>query len=230
LARCADAILVLSSEEQRLWQRYLPHGTYFLVRNPYRPHMSGHSRKAHDRPTILFVGRIMRAKGVFDLLEAFAKLREVHACRLSLVGQGPDRGPAQEWVTRRGLAGDVDLHGYLDGAEPTERYPEADVLVLPTYWSEGFPTVLAGAMDAGLPIVTTRLRGMADHLQEGVNCLFVAPRDHDGIFVSLRTLLDDPHLRESMGEANRSKLADFSPDVVVGDYLRVLDFVSEGQW
>lgn len=226
LAECADATLVLSSEELGLWQQHLPHGSYFLVRNPYQPHMAQLSRREHERPTLLFVGRVMRAKGVFDLLEAFARIREVRPCRLSLVGQGPDRESAAEWVRSRGLSGDVDLCGYLGGEELIERYVEADVFVLPTYWSEGFPTVLAEAMDAGLPIVTTRGRGMADYLEEGVNCLFARPRDPDSVFVAIDRLLRDPQLCTAMAEANRRKLADFAPDRVAKDYLEVLDLVS----
>ena len=173
---------------------------------------------------ILFVSRVMRAKGVFELLEAFGKLSETHACTLSIVGDGPDMTGVVEWVGSHGAQ--VSMPGYLDDAGLARQYACADIFVLPTSHSEGFPTVVSEAMDAGLPIVTTRRAGMIDHLEEGVNCLFVKERDPIGLEVAVAKLMDDPELRASMGEANRLKAESFAPEIVVGQYVRALEYVT----
>jgi glycosyltransferase involved in cell wall biosynthesis len=172
----------------------------------------------------LFVGRIIEAKGVFDLLEAFEEVAQTDSCRLSLVGDGEDRPAVSEWVREHGLSDRVDLPGYVDGNDLVQQYLDAAVFVLPTY-SEGFPTVISEAMDAGLPIVTTPCRGMADRLAEGVNCLFVQPRDPHGLAVAVLRLLHDADLREIMGDANRRTVEAFAPEVAVRDYLRALESV-----
>jgi len=223
LARSADAVLLLSTEELEGWRETAPAGHYFFVANPYEPTMRPAPRPAGRPPTLLFVGRLMEEKGVVDLAEAFCRVRQTDACRLAVVGDGPDAARLGALIEERGLAGDARLCGYAEGADLAGHYESADVFVLPTYWSEGFPTVLAEAMDAGLAIVTTRSRGMADHLADGVNCLFVRPRDPEDIAAAVTRLLRDPDLQRSMGEANRDKVAGFAPGVVVTDYVRALE-------
>jgi glycosyltransferase involved in cell wall biosynthesis len=104
-------------------------------------------------------------------------------------------------------------------------YRTGDVFVLPTYWVEGFPTAISEAMEAGLPIVTTRARGMADHLEEGVNAVFVPKRSPGELAEALERLLTDEPTRARMGSANRQKVAEFAPDRVAGEYLEALNSI-----
>jgi len=223
LARCADAVLLLSTEELEGWRVGAPAGRFFMVSNPFEATVSDVPWSAHEPPVVLFVGRLLEEKGVFDVAEAFRRVRGTDACELAVVGDGPDAARLDAWLRQRGLTDRAHMYGYAEGPDLLRHYTSADVFVLPTYWAEGFPTVLAEAMDAGLPIVTTRSRGMADHLTDGVHCLFVQPRDPEGLAAAVTRLLRDPDLRRSMGEANREKVADFAPGVVVADYVRALD-------
>jgi len=116
----------------------------------------------------------------------------------------------------------VTLAGLLSHDELVAKYRAADIFVLPTYWAEGFPTVVAAAMSIGLPIVTTKLRGTADHLEEGVNALFVPPRAPSALADALGRLLEDDGLRRRMSTANRAKVRDFEPVRAAEIYLRAL--------
>jgi glycosyltransferase involved in cell wall biosynthesis len=110
-------------------------------------------------------------------------------------------------------------------------YRSADVFVLPSY-SEGLPTVLLEAMSYGLPIVTTRIRGAADHLAEGENALFVSVRSAEALAGALERLLDDTALRAKMRENNLLKAQDFMPAKVVQAYVEAFADVTgrgEGQ-
>src|SRR5581483_7773435 len=102
-------------------------------------------------------------------------------------------------------------------------YRDADVFVLPTYHPEGFPTAISEAMSAGLPVVTSNVRGNADHLIEGRNALFVPPRDPDALAEALERVLSDPRLRERMARANREKVKEFAPERVARGYVDVLE-------
>jgi len=174
---------------------------------------------------VLFVGRLLEEKGIFDLVEAFAAVVEQTPCRLVFVGRGEDDRRLRERIHRLGLNDHVAVKGYLEGADLSRVYGEATLLALPTSWPEGFPTVLAEAMDTGLPIVTTRIRGAADHLIEGEHALFVEPRDVEGLASAMVTLLRDADLCNRMGLANRQRVGIFEPATVGAEYLQVLRYV-----
>lgn len=227
LVRMADGVMVLSSEERDLWQAVSPAGRFFVVTNPFVPY-SEPLDNTRDRvpgghtPVVLFVGRFIREKGIFDLLDAVAALPSDVAVRLVMAGGGIEEAELRRRTKKLGLDDRVDIVGYLEGERLQAAYRNADLFVLPTTWAEGFPTVLSEAMAAELPIVTTRMRGTADHLIEGVHSLFVPPHDPVALSAAIRRLVLDMDLRVAMGRANRRKVADFAPGTVGRHYLDVL--------
>jgi glycosyltransferase involved in cell wall biosynthesis len=228
LLRLVDAVLVLSTEEQRQWQEFRGRPPVFTVKNPYvrvfpsdRP-----TRRDTEHPRLLFVGRLIREKGVFDVVDALPHVLERTQVTAVIAGEGPDEAELRRLVRERALEAHVVLPGYLEGAELEAAYREATLFVFPTRWDEGFPTVLAEAMDAGLPIVTTRIRGAADHLVAGENALFVEPRDVSALVDAILTLLDDRYLAARMSAANRRRIGIFEPRVVADEYLGVLQAVA----
>ena len=229
LVSLCDAALVLSSEEQREWQQFYPHGRFDVVCNPFLPdtlEISNFDQRINDvkrDPVILFVGRLIREKGIFDLLDTMTFLQAKRSFRLLIVGDGPDAKAVKQKTAQLNLADRVTFTGYLKGEDLNNVYCNANVFVFPSYWKEGFPTVLAEAMGFGLPIITTRIRGVTDHLQEGVNGLFVPPKDPASLAKAVVTLLNDPVLCTQMGKANQEKVIDFSPEKVGKLYLEVLN-------
>ena len=219
-----DAALVLSQEEREEWSMFWPRGRFEVVANPFvspPSHAESGRREGHE-PVLLYVGRLMIQKGVFDLLEALSMLRPAVACRLVVAGDGPAAAELRSCVARLGLASAVTFCGYLRGDDLERAYRQADVFVLPTHGPEGFPTVILEAMAAGLPIITTSLRGAVDRLDEGVNALFVASRRPDQLADALRRLLADEDLRAEMGRRNARKVEEFAPEAVAGRYLSIL--------
>lgn len=225
VVRSADGLLVLSQQELGEWQAFTPDALVQVVRNP-RPTLPEIVPAVRDgRPTILCVSRLLAEKGVLDLVNAMPQLTRRTSCRLVLAGAGPDAERARALSLELGVEGSVDLPGYVTGERLAGLYSAADVFALPTSWNEGFPTVILEAMGAGLPVVTTRSRGPADHLVEGVNALFVRPGDPVGLAASLARLIEDPELRDRMSEANREKVKEFDPDPVADGYLQALEHI-----
>lgn len=224
LARMADCLMVLSSEERRAWSRLVPEQDIRVVSNPYVQRMHAVDRVgAAHQPVVLFVGRLIEQKGIFELIQAVAALGEPRP-RLVMVGDGPERPRVRELADRLGVP--LPTPEWREGPLLDAQYAGADVFVLPS-WSEGFPTVIAEAMDAGLPVVTTRTHGMADHLQDGVNGLLVEPRNPSALAAALETLLRDEPLRARMGIENRKKVESFAPEIVARQYLAILREVVE---
>lgn len=230
LMRLTDAALLLSSEELSQWRQFFPAGRFYLVANPYVPTRTSRPDPVtwqralpDDRPILLYVGKLIDTKGIFDLLRAMPLILEWIPCHLLVAGDGPQAREVHEQVARLGLADHVTLVGYLRGGQLEAAYRMARALVLPTYWAEGFPTVITEAMDWGLPIVTTRIRGAADYLEEGVNALFVPPRDPGAIADAAERLLSDPSLCAKMAHANQEKVQEFAPEKVARQYLKALE-------
>lgn len=228
LVSMADLVLLLSTEERDEWLVFEPRARYAVVLNCLVPAVSergpeakstaGHSGAA----VILFVGRIRQDKGVFDLLKAFQGVCREEAAQLVLAGDGPASFEFSDRAKRLGLDSSIELLGFVEPECLPELYRAADLFVLPSY-AEGFPTVLAEAMHAGLPIVTTGIRGAADQLVDGENALFVEPGHPEQIEAALLRLLRDPGLRGRMASANQERVGRFAPEPVAAEYARLLE-------
>jgi colanic acid/amylovoran biosynthesis glycosyltransferase len=159
---------------------------------------------------LLFVGRLVPEKGVHVLLGALAELKrrglEVDAV---LVGDGPDRDELVAEAGRLGLAEQLEFTGALTGTAIAPRYREAEVFCLPSF-AEGLPVVLMEAMANELPVVTSRVAGIAELVDDGVSGFVVAPARDDALVDALQALAADPALRARFGRAGRERvLSDF---------------------
>ena len=228
LLQRADGVIVLSSEEKRAWQKIHPLGRWFIGRNPFAAAQPEDIAPAipwklpENVPVVLYVGRLIVEKGIFDLLEAAVLLKERTPFHLLMIGSGPAQNDLEVKIRELELNDYVTVAGQLDDARTLRRaYRTADLFVLPS-WSEGMPTVLLEAMDAGLPIVTTRIRGAVDHFEENVHARMVSPREPQSLAGALEELLASPELRARMGESNRRKIQEFAPEVVAPEYLAML--------
>jgi glycosyltransferase involved in cell wall biosynthesis len=152
---------------------------------------------AGDEPVVGYVGRIERRKGVLDLVSAAHRIRAAGA-RVVLIGDDPyETDP--EYVGQVRSSPGVEQYGWVDGAAGL--MPALDVLVLPSH-QEPFGTVLAEAMNAGTPVVATRVGGVAEVVEDGVTGRLVDPRDPDALATAVLEVLER---REEMGAAGRER-------------------------
>jgi glycosyltransferase involved in cell wall biosynthesis len=220
LASKADGIMVLTSEDRRAWAAISGGVPVELVCNPYVRTAETGDRVARCQggPRLFFAGRLVEQKGVAELLRGAAELRELDP-EVVIAGDGPDRNSLKRLAEELGVR--ARFLGHLDASGMSQAYRSVDIFVLPT-WAEGFPTVISEAMDFGLPIVTTRIRGIVDHLEEGVNAIMIEPKCHDQLAAAVSKIWADEGLRSAMASANRETVAKFEPHLVIGDYLRVI--------
>ena len=163
-----------------------------------------------DGQRLLFVGRLAGVKGVPLLLQAVAGLRDRYpALRLTLIGDGPERVMLQAQAATLGIDDIVSFAGYRNQDEVAQALGETDVFVLPSF-AEGVPVVLMEAMAARVPVVTTRIAGVPELVEDGVSGLLVPPGDVQALTDALEALLNDPARRLAMGAAGRAR--------VVADY------------
>ncbi len=169
------------------------------------------SADASDHPIhILFVGILRESKGVMVLIEACAKLaaRGVR-CHLEFMGQWRSDAFAER-VRQRIRELDLENHiaflGVKLGAEKYIDYRRADIVCFPTFYNcETFGNVLIEAMASGLPVVSTRWRGIPSIVDDGETGFLVEPQDSDAVADRLELLANDAELRWRMGRAGRDK-------------------------
>jgi glycosyltransferase involved in cell wall biosynthesis len=159
---------------------------------------------------LLFVGRLVPEKGVPVLLRALAALRDRGlVLDAVLVGDGPYRDQLEGDARRLGVAGQLTFTGALTGAAIAPQYRDADVFCLPSF-AEGLPVVLMEAMANELPVISSRLAGIAELVDHDENGLLVPPARPDVIVEALARLAADPALRARWGRSGRERvLRDF---------------------
>ncbi|MDE2145544.1 MAG: glycosyltransferase family 4 protein [Burkholderiales bacterium] len=165
-------------------------------------------------PLLLSVGRLVPKKGLDDLVAACAllKARGVRF-RCAIVGAGPLRGELQAQIAALGLEGTVSLLGAMAHDRLIALYRQASVFALSPRVMEdgdrdGIPNVLAEAMASGLPVVSTRVSGIPELVEDGHTGLLVEPQDPAALAHAVQSLLADPKTRQHLAAAARRKMED----------------------
>ena len=163
---------------------------------PQGDRFAGLVREPADRPTILFLGRVAREKGVHLAYRALARLREQHRFDATLVVAGPvTRALATELdrlATQLGVAGHVDRRGELDSDGIATALAAAHAVVVPSIWQEPAGLVCVEAALARVPIVAARSGGIAELVRDRQDGLLFEIGDADGCAELLAETLDDP--------------------------------------
>lgn len=158
-----------------------------------------------DGPVVGFVGRLVRDKGIGELAQAWARLRdEFPRARLLLVGPAEEGDPVDPAVIAA-LRADPSVTWTGRVGDPAPCYLLMDLLVLPTY-REGFPNVVLEASASSLPTVATRVPGCVDAVAEGRTGALVPPRDAAALAIAIGAYLRDPELRRAHGAAARERV------------------------
>jgi glycosyltransferase involved in cell wall biosynthesis len=142
-----------------------------------------------DGPFLLFVGSLVDRKAPDLLVRAMAQV----GLRCVFAGDGPMREHLEALAEQLGVDGRVQFRGALEPAEVAELYASATALVLPSV-SEGLPLVAVEALRAGVPVVASRLDGIATVVQDRVNGLLVEPGDAASLASALVELEHDAEL------------------------------------
>jgi len=158
-----------------------------------------------DRKIILFVGHIIKSKGVYELLDAFEAIcGRFPQAMLYMCGEGDERGPLMEAVKRRGLAGRVEMPGNILPDMVPKYMQAADVFALPSY-NEGMPNVLMEAMACGLPVIATNVGGIPAAVGDGNAAILIEPGNADEIEKTLIRLIEDAQFSQRISVVARKK-------------------------
>ena len=179
----------------------------------------------NGHPTFLFIGRLLRDKGVVEFVEAARMLRadypEARFQLLGAVDEGNRTGIGQAEVDGWVADGIVEQLGTTDDVRPF--IAAATAVVLPSY-REGLPRSLLEAAAMARPLIASDVPGCRDVVEDGVNGFLSEVRNPGSLAAAMRRLLQLPRPQQiAMGEAGRKRVQErFSEAFVVRAYLDVL--------
>lgn len=189
--------------------------TYFARASAYARERAAQLRcdlKLPDR-YFLFVGRLVKEKGVFDLLSAYAKLDERIRLQVGLVfvGDGERRQALVEKSRLVAPGSAIQFRGFAHREQLAHYYALADLLILPTH-SDPWGLVVNEAMACGLPVVLSNAAGCAaDLVSEGWNGMLVEPGDALGLSTAMTRLAGENALCRRMGANSVQRISTYTP-------------------
>ncbi len=154
---------------------------------------------------VLFVGQIIRGKGVDVLLRALAKVRVPFYA--DIIGEGNHRPYCERLCSALGLSDRVTFHGFMGRKEVDQFYNQASLLAVSSVWPEPFGLVGREAMAHSLPIVAFDVGGIREWLFDGENGFLVPWKDEEAMAAQIEELLQDRELARRMGARGRELMS-----------------------
>jgi glycosyltransferase involved in cell wall biosynthesis len=218
----ADFAIGCTEANRRHLQSVAPEATVHRAYHGLNADFASLVASANGRPApsqgklrVLAVGRLVPKKGFDVLLEACVLLEAEGAeVELQLVGEdGEQGGELRELARRLELDSRVRFQGPLGQTQLFEAYRSASVLCAPSRVladgdRDGIPNVIAEAMACGVPVVATRVSGIPELVEDGVNGVLVRPDDPGALAAALARIGADPLFARRLGEAGRATIAE----------------------
>ena len=179
-----------------------------------------------DAKIILFVGDLIKRKGVHFLLESLQTLKpSQHNFLAIILGEGKERKNLEAMVKEYNIRKYVRFNGNVTRAVLADFYTSADVFVLPSF-SEGHSVALLEAMASGLPLVASDIEGNRVSIEDGVNGFLFETGNIKKLVEKLSIILTDVKLQQIMSSNSAKKyLKKFSSRTQIEEHLKIYNSV-----
>lgn len=201
----AQRVILCSSFMQREVEEVLqlPSDKLDVIPNgvdPEQLQLSEPGETPHSGHIVMFLGRLVREKGVHTLLDAVPLiLQEYPDTQFVIAGKGPALPALQEQVRSMGIAGHIKFVGFISDEERNRQFQAADVAVFPSLY-EPFGIVALEAMAAGTPVIVSDVGGLGDVVTHGHNGLKMYPGDTASLARQVGDLLGNPDYGKRLAE------------------------------
>lgn len=194
LLRGAHRILTVSRSSRRQVERRMRAAVPVDIINTAFQPVKGVTSGGGDVVRILYVGHMMRVKGVHDLVRAVSRLPDSPDWHLDMVG-GDTMEPAtveelRALIQKHDLGRRVTMHGRLNDRDLLAVYLSSDIFVLPSHW-EGYGIVLLEAMSHGLAVIASDAGAIPEVVHDGDTGVLFPVGDIERLGAAIRRLMDD---------------------------------------
>jgi glycosyltransferase involved in cell wall biosynthesis len=215
----ANAVVVLTKDMKKEVSKIhsreifvIPNG---ISINNYGENQSDDIYHSNNEKIILYVGTLRSIKGINYLIEAMKIISQnCLNTKLLLVGDGEERKSLENLVDELDLNQHITFVGRVSNEDVPKYMAASDVFVLPSL-SEGFPNVILEAMASGLPIVTTKIRGLPEIVKDGINGFLVEPENPGEIAENVIYLLKNTEIAHTISENNKKDVEQYAWENVV---------------
>jgi glycosyltransferase involved in cell wall biosynthesis len=211
--------LIKTKKIQRDKIRTIPNGINPEIYKPYLKKECSAIFPSSDpnKLRILFLSRLLSSKGLGNLIKVIPTvLKRVDA---EFIIAGPGTYPGLEKMTKM-----VEILGYIPREKTPTLYASSDIFVLPSYY-ENFPMTILEAMSSGLAVVSTRVGGIPEIIDNEKDGLMIQPSDIDGLSNKLIWLVENNKERIDMGRKARLKIQNKFNSKLTSE--RTLEFLKE---
>lgn len=173
-------------------------------------------RIAKKTPVLMHMSNFRPVKHVADVVDCYLKVRKKIECQLVMIGDGPDRGPAEARLRESPYRKDVHFLGVQDKAE--ELLPCGDLFLFPSN-AESFGLAALEAMACGMPVIGANVGGLTEVVRHGVDGVLVDPGASDIMARACEILLTDTERCKKMSAAARQRAIDtFTLETAIDKY------------
>lgn len=205
----ADSIIVLDKESLRLLSA-LGRAKVFLCPNPISDEIISlidRNKIERIRGKVVFAGHVIPSKGVIELINVSKRIENIE---LELVGWCPNdmQERIRDVINNDNLSKKIILKGQLSLEDTIREMLSCEIFCLPSY-TEGFPNVILEAMACGCPILTTDVGAIPEMLENEGGKQFgflVKPKDEEGLYKGLISMLEDPTFFKECGENAKARV------------------------
>jgi glycosyltransferase involved in cell wall biosynthesis len=209
----SDAVTVLSTAEFAAYKGFDPRIKIHLVPNAIDPCGlldKPRSENRQDPLRLVYVGRLVENKGLFEIVDALRQLREQGRRFTFLVaGAGGDELRLRDAVRGAGIDDCTRFLGAVFGAAKNRIWLESDLFVFPTRHTEGLPYALLEAMAAGCVPIVTPVAAIPDVLQSELHGFLIPASDPSRLAAAVAQLDDDRALLAHMAQSGRNRIRGF---------------------
>lgn len=219
-----NAVIALGEEWAQRIKKIAPKATVVIMNNTVALPDEVTTQEC-DEVEFLYLGVLVKRKGVIDLLKAIRRLNdevffEKHKAVFNIGGTGECEVELKNFVNEYGLENIVNFLGWVAGEEKKEQLKKNQVFVLPSY-NEGLPIAILEAISYGMPIISTNVGSVAEAVRPENGYLY-QPGDIDALYAAIKDILLHNEKRISMAKASRKLAEDVFDDKKYFAQLKLL--------
>lgn len=203
LLRECNVFVVLGDKWNQIIKDIEPQTNTLVVRNMVSVPES--SVRWHQPFKVLFMGVLIRRKGVEDLINAVTRLKSVGKLKNTkfvIAGSGTEEANLKSMCKKQHLENEVEFVGWINGEKKKKLFSECQMLVLPSY-NEGLPIAILEAISYGMPVVATDVGDISSAVINGRNGYLIQPGDVKQLANCLACLIYDQERYQLMSEQSK---------------------------
>lgn len=217
-----DKTIVLGTDWQQFILEIAPNAHIEIINNAiYIPKLGKKSES--DIPNLLFLGALIKRKGVIDLLKSLAELNKenINSYILNIAGSGDEESNLKEYVNENNLTNNVKFLGWINSDKKRNILESTDIFVLPSY-NEGLPIAILEALSYGIPVISTNVGSISEAVLDNKNGYLFEPGDIMALKNSLKNLILNSNIRKELAKnARKIALDNFSEDIFFEKIRRI---------